>query len=597
MHLVTKTIKGCEYFYLVKKERRGRRVVTAKTVYVGNRKKLADLVELSAANAFPSDATVQEVGGALALTQIAKELDLAKIVDEVHPPSRRGAARVGVRLVLAAIHRALAPRRRNSLLALQQGYPTSVLTELLPAKTADLDNRRISEALAQLTAKEVEAIETRVVQRVVEREGLSLSALAFDCTNFDSYAGARTSSRLLRRGHNKSGKPLRSMGLGLLVTADDGLPLLTFAYPGNENDVTAFGRFLKALDRRCKALELPIDATVAADGGNISRQMLLKLEKRSLHYVMRLPAKHVDLPPLKSAELPTLSGSLKGKVRARKSCFQVYGVERCVVDQYSARMHQRQRPGLERDRKRARKELDRLQTLLERQRLGLRHAKPLTVASVRTRVAEALAREHMAALFQVQVERGEGAPVLRFEESEAALQHLHDFVLGRTLLVTNRTDWPAEQVVHASRVQSRNENFFRDIKDPSGMSMLPLRHRRDRALRSHALIVVLALLLGKVMQRRLKAKNVPAPSVASALEQLQAVRRIKVRYGPDAPPALRALSEDRWIPSAYTEHQRAMLAALGLSGKQELGTTYCRHSSAAPLGNRACISENPGNSR
>jgi hypothetical protein len=300
MHLVTKTIKGCEYFYLVKKERRGKRVVTAKTVYVGNRQKLAELVELSASNAFPSESTVQEIGGFLALTEIAKELELAKLIDGVCPPPRTDAAPIGVRLVLAAIHRALAPRRGNSLLSLQKGYAASAMAELMPVSMSDLDNRRLSEALARLTSKEIEAIEGEVVRRVVEKEGVSLSALAFDCSNFDSYAGARTRSRLLRRGHNKSGRPLRALGLGLLVTADDGLPLLTFTYPGNENDVTAFGRFLKALDKRCATLGLPVDATVAADGGNISRQMLLRLEKGSRHYVIRLPAKHVELVPLES---------------------------------------------------------------------------------------------------------------------------------------------------------------------------------------------------------------------------------------------------------------------------------------------------------
>jgi transposase len=574
MHLVTKRIKGRDYFYLVKKERQGKRVVTARTIYVGNRQKLAELVESSAANIFPAEATVQEIGCSLALTQIAADLELEKIINEVCPPTRSDAAPIGVRLVLSAIHRALSPRRRNSLLSLQHSYDGSALADLVPAEAASLDNRRLCEALAQLTSKQVEAVESAVVRRVVEMEGVSLSALAFDCTNFDSYAGARTSSRLLRRGHNKSGKPLRSLGLGLLVTADDGLPLLTFAYPGSENDVTAFKRFLKALDRRCESLGLPVDATVAADGGNISGQMLLTLEKRTCHYVMRLPSKHVELPPLKSAELPMLSGSLKGMVRARKLTCPVYGVDRSVVDQYSIRMHRRQRPGLERDRKRARQDLEQLQALLERQRQGLRRAKPLTVASVRRRAAQAVSREHMAALFQVHVEKGERAPVLRFEESEAALQHLHDVVLGRTLLVTNRADWPAEQVVHASRVQSHNEGFFRDIKDPNGVSMLPLRHRTDAALRSHALIVVLALLLAKVAQRRLKAKGVEAPTVASVLEQLQGISRVKLRYGPDAPPALRALAEDRWIPSARSELQMAMLRALNLADRHELGTTF-----------------------
>ena len=111
--------------------------------------------------------------------------------------------------------------------------------------------------------------------------------------------------------------------------------------------------------------------------------------------------------------------------------------------------------------------------------------------------------------------QGELAPVLHFEESEAAWKHLHEYVLGRTHLVTNRTEWPAEQIVHASRVQSHNESFFRDIEDPNGVSMLPLRHRGDAALRSPALVVVLALLLAKVAQRRLKLANVDAPSIAA----------------------------------------------------------------------------------
>jgi len=46
MHLVAKQVKGHEYFYLVEKQRRGHRVVTARTVYIGDRQKLADLAQV-----------------------------------------------------------------------------------------------------------------------------------------------------------------------------------------------------------------------------------------------------------------------------------------------------------------------------------------------------------------------------------------------------------------------------------------------------------------------------------------------------------------------------------------------------------------------
>ncbi|MBI5628112.1 MAG: IS1634 family transposase, partial [Candidatus Rokubacteria bacterium] len=561
------------YFYLVEKERRAKRVVTSRTVYVGNRQKLAALVQQCASAALPSSFEPQPVGAVLALARLAQELGIEALIDSACPV-RAGAAPVGRRLLIAAIGRVIAPRHENGLSNLRAFYEGSVLPEVLPVAPAGLDDRRLCEMLMGLTDKEIEQIEGAVVRRVVEREGVSTNALAFDCTNFDSYAGAKTRSRLLRRGHAKSGRPLRVMGLGLLASQDEGMPLLTFVYPGTENDVRAFGRFLRALDRRRDALDLPLDATVAADGGNISRQLLLQLEEDPRYYVMRLPAHHLpDVERCKRRDLPALVGSLAGKVWAKKYRCSVYGVERGVVDVYSRRMHQRQLPGLHRDRDRARADLHELQRLLERQRQGLRHAKPITLPILRRRVDAALSREHMSALFRVTMAKGDGAPTLVFDEPDEAWRHLDDYVLGRTLLVTNRSDWAPEQVVWASRVQSHNEHLFRDLKDPAGVSMLPLRHRRDRALRGHALVVVTGVMLAKVLQRRIKKAGLKAASLKSVLEPLKQVQRARLHFPPTAAPALRALAAGTWIPSERSARQHELLAALDLLGRPELGTT------------------------
>jgi transposase len=548
-------------------------VGTARTVYIGDRQKLAELIQVSASAVMPTSFAPQPVGAALALATVATDLGLEALIDDVCPV-RQGAAPVGRRVLLAALHRVLAPRRDNGLRTLRGFYETSLLAELLPIAATALDDRRMGEMLDGLTVSQVERIEAAVVQRLLQREGVSTHALAFDCTNFDSFAGAKTPSRLLRRGHAKSGRPLRVLGMGLLATADEGMPLLTFAYPGNENDVTAFGRFLRALDRRRAALDLPLEMTVAAVGGNVSKQLLLRLEADPRYYVMRLPPHHLGAVPRgRHRELPALMGSLQGQVWAKKQVCTVYGVPRCVVDVYSRRMHQRQLPGLRRDRDRARAGLRELQRQLQRQRAGLRRVKPLTVRAVQRRVATAVAREHMRRLFPVQVAKGAGAPTLTFTEPDEAWQHLQDYVLGRTLLVTNRSDWSPEQIVHASRMQSHNERAFRDLKDPGGASMLPLRHRRDRALRAHVLLVVLALLLAKVLQRRLKQAGTKAPSLASVLGPLQQIQRARVQFADDAPPALRALAAGAWVPSQRTARQQELLHALGLAEHVSLGTT------------------------
>jgi len=562
-----------ECSYLVEKERRGNRVVTSRTVYVGDRQKLAELVQQSASAALPSSFEPQPVGAVLALAVVAKQLGIEALIDEVCPV-RQGAAPVGRRLPIAAIGRVVRARRENGLCPVRTFYEGGVLPELLPVAPASLDGQRLHEMLVGLSDNQIEQIEGAVVRRLIEREGVSTQSLAFDCTHFDSYAGAKTRSRLLRRGHAKSGRPLRVMGLGLLASQDDGMPLLTFAYPGNENDIRAFGRFLRALDRRRDSLELPLDTTVAADGGNVSRQLLLRLEKDPRYYVMRLPARHLtSLDRCKRNDLPMLGGPLKRKVWAKKHHCRVYGVERCVVDVYTRRMHQRQLPGLKRDRDKARADLLELQRLLEKQRLGLRRAKRITLRTLQSRVDTALSREHMDTLFRVALAKGERAPTLAFDEPQEAWLHLREYVLGRTLLVTNRSDWAPEQVVCASRVQSRTENLFRDIKDPGGVSMLPLRHRGDRALRAHALLVVLGVVLAKVVQRHVKKAGVKAPSLASVLEPLKRVQRAKLHFQASAPPALRALAAGTWIPSQRTPRQDELLAALNLPDHPELGTT------------------------
>ena len=158
----------------------------------------------------PDSFAPQSVGAVLALTAVAEELGIAGLIDGVCPV-RSGAAPVGPPLLLAAIHRVLAPRHDHGMCNLLGWYEGSAMVELFPGLGPALDNRRMCEMLGGLTNKQVDEIEAAVVHQLIEVEGVNTTALAFDCTNFDSYAGAKSRSRLLQRGHGKSGKTLRAM--------------------------------------------------------------------------------------------------------------------------------------------------------------------------------------------------------------------------------------------------------------------------------------------------------------------------------------------------------------------------------------------------
>ena len=77
---------------------------------------------------------------------------------------------------------------------------------------------------------------------MVEIFGVDLSGLVLDMTNFATYIdSANDRAPIAQRGHAKQKRnDLRLVGLGLVVSTDGGIPLVSHAYAGNRPDVTQF---------------------------------------------------------------------------------------------------------------------------------------------------------------------------------------------------------------------------------------------------------------------------------------------------------------------------------------------------------------------
>ncbi len=72
-------------------------------------------------------------------------------------------------------------------------------------------------------------IKSRLWQRMVAECGLDLSALALDMTNFATFIdSANEAAPIVQRGHAKQKRTdLRLMCLGLVVTRDGGIPIVS----------------------------------------------------------------------------------------------------------------------------------------------------------------------------------------------------------------------------------------------------------------------------------------------------------------------------------------------------------------------------------
>src|SRR2546427_174413 len=119
-----------------------------------------------------------------------------------------------------------------------------------------LDHPRFWDATHVLTAEHLVDIERRITATMVATMGLDVSAVALDMTNFATFIDSGNDKALLaQRGKAKQKRAdLRLVGLGLAITRDGGIPLLSHAYPGNKPDVTQFPRILEELCTRYAAV-------------------------------------------------------------------------------------------------------------------------------------------------------------------------------------------------------------------------------------------------------------------------------------------------------------------------------------------------------
>jgi len=95
-------------------------------------------------------------------------------------------------------------------------------------------------------------------------------------------------STLAKRGHNKQKRnDLRQFSLGLITTKELAIPLCSYVYEGNINDVTTFPEYLKLLKERIINHNNVEDITLIYDNGSVSKKNLEMLQDDTLdiHYV------------------------------------------------------------------------------------------------------------------------------------------------------------------------------------------------------------------------------------------------------------------------------------------------------------------------
>ena len=558
--LYKKVISGKPYWYLREMGWVEGKAQLVSERYLGSAADIEALLDAREAAVMPERTRHLGFGDVAAVWGMLGRLGVIDTIDEVVGTRRRDAgASVGTYLALAALNRLVDPCSKR---AFADWWKTTAADRFTRIRTAALDHRKFWEAMHAVTAEQLVTIEHRLALAMIEIFGLDTSALALDMTNFATYIDS-TNERapIAARGKAKQKRAdLRLVGLGLVVTRDGGVPLVSHAYPGNRPDVTQFTTMIDLLMSRYTAVATAADPaagvaagvaadqtgvpaaemTVVFDAGQNSVANFAHLAATGLHFVGSVPPSDCpELLALPATDRHTVDEHRFPGLTACDTRREVYDADRRVVLTHSATLHTAQSRGFDQTLAKATGKLAALADTLARGRTRRPRAK------VDTEITTILKDPWAARVIDYQL-TGDTPPEhrLSFHIDDQARAELETQQFGKRVLITDRDDWPVAEVVAGYRSQSEAEFSFRQLKDPHQVSFSPMRHWTDHNIRVHTFTCVLALQIAHLMRRHAAHAGLPM-SVRELLDTLAGIQETVLIYPSTGgrPKARRMLTE------------------------------------------------------
>lgn len=544
--IIGKTIKGQTYYYLREVARVGGKPKVISQRYLG---KAADIeAAVEGATVVPDRTRHLAFGDVAATWAMLGRLRVAELIDEVVGARRADAgASVGTYIALATLNRVTDP---CSKLAFSDWWATTAAERWLGLAAGALDHRRFWEAMGAISEAQLKEVERRIVTGMVETFGVDVSGLVLDMTNFATWiASANDKAPIAQRGHSKQKRAdLRIVGLGLVVSIDGGVPLVSHAYPGNRPDVTQFGAMVKELAERFESLlgdgadDGARRLTLVFDAGQNSDDNYELVEGLPLHFVGSIPpSDHPDLLAVPLSDYLVVDADQFPGLVAFEAEKTVFGQPRRVVVTHSEGLHSKQSAGFDQTLAKAYRQLSELQGRLARGKT--RKAKDRVEAEI-AQILKPRWLSRVVAVTLVGEEPGELR--LRYRTMAKARAALEEEIFGKRVLFTDKSPEMAStaQVVADYRSQEAAEADFRQMKDPKVVSFSPMFHWTDQKIRVHVFYCVLALAVARLMAREAGHAGLHM-SVRELLSELGGVQETVLLYQGERgrPRARRVLTE------------------------------------------------------
>ena len=150
---------------------------------------------------------------------------------------------------------------------------------------------------------------------------------------------------------------------------------------------------------------------------------------------------------------------------------------------------------------------------------------------IRSKIQRWLSGQFLTDVIRYDIQQREGHWHLQFDFNNDAWQRLLTHRFGRTVLLTNRMDWTAEQVAAGYSGEQSIERVFRGLKDGEWLGWGPMHHWTDRKIRVHAFYCMLGISLRQHVHKQAQTAW-DGISMEQLLEELRQIQQFALLYPP-----------------------------------------------------------------
>ena len=516
--------RGKKYWSIVESRRINGQPRTIILEYLGTSESLLQRLQSESQLSLKSYAH----GDTRALLDVAAELDIVNILNKHIPEGKRGNIQtrnnltVGLSLLLAAIGRACHP---TSKMGWYDWCKETSLEYCLRSSFKKLDSQHFWDQMEAFPVDAIAKIEEEIVLKLIEKYSIKPDCLFFDTTNFFTFIDSiNQRCTIAQRGKNKQKRTdLRQIGMALLVTREEQLPLFHKTYQGNQHDSTVFKEIFDSLHNRLKTITNELaDITLVFDKGNNSKENFKKLDGEEGYYYV------AGLVPSYFKELIREANKNFSSLKIANETVPVYRVKQevwkkirtCVVT-VSSQLKEGQLKGIEQHLVKKYKILQKFKATLE----NPKRRNHYSTEDIISRLQKTIRGQFIDEILKYDIfELNDKAFSFRYYLDDSAFEQLKNEILGRQIVVTNRHEWSNEKILLTYRGQFNVENAFRNLKNPHHLAIRPQYHWTDQKIEVHFLICIISYLLTVTTYSKVKKEVEYRGGINRLMEDLKTIR-------------------------------------------------------------------------